>query len=75
MFTMIVVMYVQYAGTSISINPMILPERYKDNAACEEAGQKMTPKTNPQSPVNIGIQDLRVGYICVISGTVAPPAH
>ena len=70
MFTLILVMYVQYSSTSIAITPTLLAEKYKDAAACDSAGQILQVKTAADSPVKSGISDLRVGYICVPTGTV-----
>jgi hypothetical protein len=72
MYTLILVMYVQYANTSIALSNETLAERYKDVAACDSAGQNLQVKTAKDSPVGVGVADLRVGYICVPSGTIKP---
>jgi hypothetical protein len=72
MYTLILIMYVQYAATTINVAQTTLPERYKNGPACETAGNKLNVKTSEHSPVSVGINDIRVGYICVESGTIKP---
>ena len=72
MYTLILVMWVQYANTSIDISQALLPGRYKDNAACESAGQTLFVRNAPDSPAKAGVGDLRVGYICVPAATEKP---
>jgi hypothetical protein len=72
MHTLILVMYVLFNNTTIHVAQSVLPERYKDPAACEAAGQKMQVKTAPKSPAAPGIENLRVGYICIETGTKKP---
>ena len=69
MYTMIVVMYVQYAGTSIPVTQTTLLERYKDAQACELAGRTMKKTSVPNVPE---VNDLRVGFLCVESGSIKP---
>jgi hypothetical protein len=67
MFTLVLVMYVQYASTTIAVTQTTLPQRYNSAGACDSAGQTLQAKTAADSPVKAGISDLRVGYICVPS--------
>jgi hypothetical protein len=69
-FTLILVMFVQYANTSIHVEQTTLLERYKGQSACDDAGRLATLKTisNSVAPVS----DMRVGYICVQTGTEKP---
>ena len=49
-YTLILVMYVQYSSTSIAISQALLPEHYKDAAACDSAGQILQVKTAARQP-------------------------
>jgi hypothetical protein len=65
MFTLILVMYVQYGNTSIHIAPTAAG-RYATMEQCDSAGQTMLVKPAPNSPVKPGtVNDLRVGYVCI----------
>jgi hypothetical protein len=68
MFTLIFVMYVQYANTSIHIEQAQMQERYKDLSACTQAGASIKPTSATPNP----IVDLRVGFFCVEAGTEKP---
>lgn len=73
MYALILLSFIQYPGTSISIAQVVMPERYTDAQACDQAGNSLSVKTSPDSPVK-GINDIRVGYICIRAGTVKPIA-
>jgi hypothetical protein len=74
MYTLIVLFYVMYGNTTVSISQTVLPERYSNAEACDKAGTGMTAKPAPNAPLKNGINDLRLGYICIESGTAKPLA-